>query len=142
MRKNDWNGDSKRSASSIANFIIDGFSCTTLQASGDPVRQRSVLPIDNAVVFDFKPGIDAGAENLSRRGEDARFADDRPAAQRRRDIQERMAERGEGETRADVARRLDQPEIYGPESYEIGSETDPDARPQFEEDWLEDDPGE
>ena len=25
---------------------------------------------DNAVVFDFKPGIDAGAENLARRGED------------------------------------------------------------------------
>ena len=28
---------------------------------------------DDAVVFDFKPGIDAGAENLARRGEDSRF---------------------------------------------------------------------
>ena len=28
---------------------------------------------DNAVVFDFKPGIDAGAEMLGRRGEDQRF---------------------------------------------------------------------
>ena len=28
---------------------------------------------DNAVVFDFKPGIDAGAENLARRGEDQRL---------------------------------------------------------------------
>src|SRR4249919_61784 len=43
---------------------------------------------DNAVVFDFKPGIDAGVEILSRRGEDQRFADDRPAAHRRRAIQE------------------------------------------------------
>ena len=33
---------------------------------------------DNAVVFDFKPGIDAGAEMLGRRGEDQRF-DESPA---------------------------------------------------------------
>ena len=61
---------------------------------------------DNAVVFDFKPGIDAGAEMLGRRGEDHRFAEDRPAAQRRRDIDEAMPERSEFETRADVARKL------------------------------------
>ena len=36
---------------------------------------------DNAVVFDFKPGVDAGAENLARRGEDQRF--DGEAAGRR-----------------------------------------------------------
>jgi GTP-binding protein len=35
---------------------------------------------DNAVVFDFKPGIDAGAEMLGRRGEDQRFEEKRPAA--------------------------------------------------------------
>ena len=35
---------------------------------------------DNAVVFDFKPGIDAGAEMLGRRGEDQRFDESRPAA--------------------------------------------------------------
>jgi len=62
---------------------------------------------DDAVVFDFKPGIDAGAENLARRGEDQRFDEQRPAARRRRAIQEAMPDRGEGETRADVARRLD-----------------------------------
>jgi len=89
---------------------------------------------DNAVVFDFKPGIDAGVEILSRRGEDQRFADDRPAAHRRRAIQEGLPERGEGETRADVARRLDKPETYGPQSYEVGSAEDPD--------WAENDPGE
>jgi GTP-binding protein len=101
-------------------------------------------PTENAVVFDFKPGIDAGAENLSRRGEDDRFHEARPAAARRREIQEHMDERAEGETRADVARRLDQPGVYGPSSFEIGSEEDPDAKPapSFDDDWLEDDPGE
>ena len=61
----------------------------------------------NAVVFDFKPGIDAGAQTLGRRGEDERLREDRPAADRRRAIQEAMPERGETEVRADVARRLD-----------------------------------
>jgi GTP-binding protein len=64
---------------------------------------------DNAVVFDFRPGIDAGVEMLGRRGEDQRFDESRPAAQRRREIEEAMAERAEGETRADVARRRDRP---------------------------------
>ncbi|KRB77128.1 GTPase CgtA [Nocardioides sp. Root190] len=116
---------------------------TKLVAMG-AVEGDSVLigPTDNSVVFDFKPGIDAGAENLSRRGEDDRFAEDRPAATRRRDIQENMDDRAEGETRADVARRLDQPEIYGPSSFEIGSEEDPDVvRAVEEEAWAEDDPG-
>jgi GTP-binding protein len=63
---------------------------------------------ENAVVFDFKPGLDAGAEMLGRRGEDQRFAESRPAASRRRAIEEAMPERGETETRADVARRLDE----------------------------------
>ncbi len=60
---------------------------------------------DNAVVFDFKPMMSAGAEILSRRGEDQRFDEMRPAARRRREIDEAMATRAEGETRADVARR-------------------------------------
>lgn len=87
---------------------------------------------DNAVVFDFKPGIEAGAEMLGRRGEDQRFDESRPAARRRRVIDELMDERDENETRADVARRIDRP--GGPTSYEIGSAEDPD--------WAEDDPGE
>ena len=88
---------------------------------------------DNAVVFDFKPGIEAGAEMLGRRGEDQRFDESRPAARRRRAIDEAMGERSDTETRADVARRLDRPETYGPSSYEIGGADDPD--------WAEDDPG-
>jgi GTP-binding protein len=74
-------------------------------AEGDPVLIGD--PAD-AVVFDFKPGIDAGAQMLGRRGEDQRFAEDRPAAERRRAIDEAMSERAETEVRADVARRLDE----------------------------------
>ncbi|WP_148614363.1 GTPase ObgE [Nocardioides rubriscoriae] len=88
---------------------------------------------DNSVVFDFKPGLDAGAENLARRGEDVRMREERAAVGRRRAIQENMPDRSETETRADVARRLDKPEVYGPTSYEIGSADDPD--------WAEEDPG-
>jgi GTPase len=91
---------------------------------------------DNSVVFDFKPGIEAGAEMLGRRGEDQRFDEQRPAHARRREIQEGMEDRGENETRADVARRIDQTARssgIGPMSYEIGSADDPD--------WAEDDPG-
>lgn len=40
---------------------------------------------EDAVVFDFAPQIDAGAELLSRRGEDQRLESDRPAMQRRRE---------------------------------------------------------
>jgi GTPase len=71
---------------------------------GDPVL---IGDPTNAVVFDFKPGLDAGAEMLGRRGEDQRFTESRPAAHRRRAIDEAMPERDEVETRADVARRLD-----------------------------------
>ncbi len=88
---------------------------------------------DNSVVFDFKPSILAGAEMLGRRGEDQRFDPSRPARLRRIEIDEAMEEREEGETRADVARRLRSREQAssgaGPTSYEIGSADDPD--------WLE-----
>ncbi len=86
---------------------------------------------DDAVVFDFKPSIEAGAEMLGRRGEDQRFDEDRPAARRRREIEEAMPERGEHETRADVARRIDQRRSKprtGPLSYEIGGPDDPDRQ--------------
>jgi GTP-binding protein len=63
--------------------------------------------VENAVVFDFRPMMEAGAEVLSRRGEDQRFEDSRPAAQRRRAIDTAYGARAEGESRADVARRHD-----------------------------------
>ncbi len=90
---------------------------------------------DNAVVFDFKPMLSAGAEILGRRGEDQRLEEMRPAARRRREIEEAMEQRGEGETRADVARRV-----------RAGHE-DPDdehhpavRRPDADWGWDEDDP--
>jgi len=85
---------------------------------------------DNAVVFDFRPGIDAGVEMLDRRGEDQRFEESRPAERRRREIDTAMPDRAEVEARADVARRIDGAKrggrAGGPTSYEIGSEDDPD----------------
>ncbi|HEY9563209.1 MAG TPA: GTPase ObgE [Nocardioides sp.] len=87
---------------------------------------------DNAVVFDFKPGIEAGAEMLGRRGEDERLREERPSATRRRDIEEGMPHRGENETRADVARKITRGGHSGPVSYEVGSAEDPD--------WNESDP--
>jgi GTPase len=61
----------------------------------------------DAVVFDFKPMVDAGETVLSsRRGEDERFAEERTSVARRRAIEAAYADREEGETRADVARRL------------------------------------
>jgi GTP-binding protein len=80
-------------------------------AEGDAVM---IGPEDDAVVFDFKPMVDAGASALGagahgggRRGEDARFEEERPAARRRRAIDAAFDEREEGEARADVARRED-----------------------------------
>ncbi len=100
---------------------------------GDPVV---IGALNNSVVFDFRPGIEAGAEMLGRRGEDQRFDESRPAAQRRREIDEAMDERAENETRADVARRVDGSKKsrtrtqtssgIGPMSYEIGTSDDPD----------------
>ena len=76
---------------------------------------------DNAVVFDFQPGLDAGAELLGRRGEDQRF-DARPArlpsAAARSTRRCRPAR--EEETRADVARRLGHPDL---------ADEEPDDRP-------------
>ena len=40
---------------------------------------------EHAVIFDFAPQIDIGAEILSSRGHDQRLTEDRPAAQRRRE---------------------------------------------------------
>ena len=87
---------------------------------------------DNAVVFDFRPMVATGAELLGRRGEDARLEESRPSAQRRRDIDTAMGARGEGETRADVARRRDREDT--------GSD-EPTGRQEPDFGWTEDDPG-
>ena len=99
-------------------------------AEGDTVV---IGPEDSAVVFDFKPMVDAGASVLGdRRGEDARFNEERPSVRRRRAIDAAYAERGEGEARADVARR----------QTPVERSEDP-AQPGWEQGtvWAEDDPG-
>jgi GTP-binding protein len=87
---------------------------------------------DNAVVFDFRPMVETGAELLGRRGEDARLEESRPAAQRRKDIDAAMATRGEHETRADVARRIG---VVDPGQDTVVHRADRDWG------WTEDDPG-
>jgi GTPase len=96
---------------------------------------------DHAVVFDFRPGVDAGVEMLGRRGEDQRFEASRPAARRRREIDAAMPDRADAEARADVARRIDQARRggSGPLSYEIGSSDDPDKTDKPDKPGVESD---
>ncbi len=91
---------------------------------------------ENAVVFDFKPMVDAGASILgSRRGQDVRFREDRPAVDRRKSIDAEFPERAEHEARADVARRLATGDgVELDELREVGGEDDPWG-------WDDDDPG-
>ncbi len=135
VRQTDFSNDE------AVGFLADRFNRLGIEErlvalgaeEGDAVL---IGPEHNSVVFDFKPGIEAGAEMLGRRGEDQRFDESRPARQRRRDIDEAMDDRGENETRADVARRLDRSKKgpaetsnssgVGPMAYEIGSADDPD----------------
>ena len=58
----------------------------------DRLLELGALPGDgvaiggaNAVIFDFAPQIDIGAEILNPRGQDHRLAEERPAAERRRE---------------------------------------------------------
>ncbi|MDX2919066.1 MULTISPECIES: GTPase ObgE [Streptomyces] len=63
--------------------------------AGDGV---AIGPEDNAVVFDWEPTMQSGAEMLGRRGEDHRMEAPRPAAQRRKD---REAERDDAQKEYD-----------------------------------------
>ncbi|AWL88499.1 GTPase CgtA [Streptomyces sp. TSRI0445] len=63
--------------------------------AGDGV---AIGPEDNAVVFDWEPTMQSGAEMLGRRGEDHRMEAPRPAAQRRKD---RVAERDDAQKEYD-----------------------------------------
>ena len=100
-------------------------------AEGDAVL---IGHADNAVVFDFRPMVQTGAELLGRRGEDSRFEESRPAAVRRREIEAAMAGKADHETRADVARRIGVTDPDEPVADET-SATSGDFG------WDEDDPG-
>ncbi len=92
---------------------------------------------DNSVVFDFKPGIDAGAQMLGRRGEDQRFSESRMATHRRRAIDAEMPNRAEGETRADVARRYD--EEHGLTGVDFGDDDHESSADESRDDRFGDD---
>ncbi len=100
-------------------------------------------PEDDAVVFDFRPMMDAGASVLgSRRGEDNRFEEERPSVRRRRSIDAAYSERAEGEARADVARRVaageaagdDEPTAVVWDQEGVWGENEPSTQPDPQED--------
>ena len=106
VRQTDFSNDE------AVGFLADrlnrlGVEERLLQLGAEEGDTVLIGPEDDAVVFDFKPMLEAGVAVLGRRGEDVRFDEARPAARRRRAIQDAMPDRSEGETRADVARRLD-----------------------------------
>ena len=131
VRQTDFSNDE------AVGFLADrlnrlGVEDKLLQLGAEEGDTVLIGDVDNAVVFDFKPMMQAGAELLSRRGEDQRFEEQRAAAQRRRAIDEAYRSREPGETRADVARRL-------AAAGEI--ELDEEARAELDLGWDEDDPG-
>ncbi len=87
VRQTDFSNDE------AVGFLADrlnrlGVEARLLQLGAEEGDTVLIGDPNNAVVFDFKPGIDAGAENLARRGEDTRLMEKRPAVGRRRAIQE------------------------------------------------------
>jgi GTP-binding protein len=58
---------------------------------------------DNAVVFDFAPQIEVGAEILASRGDDQRLHEPRPAARRRRELDAAYHARKEAERLTQLA---------------------------------------
>jgi GTPase len=78
----------------FANAEAVGYLADRLNRIGieDRLLQLGAQPGDgvaiggaNAVIFDFAPQIEIGSEILSRRGEDQRLTEERPAARRRRE---------------------------------------------------------
>ena len=79
----------------------------------------------DAVVFDFAPQVDVGAEILSRRGEDQRFTEARPAVRRRRQKDAAYhadAEEEDGYVFASLDHSDDAPELEALESEDAGSD--------------------
>jgi GTPase len=61
-----------------------GIEDRLLELGAQPGDGVAIGGVD-AVIFDFVPQVEIGAEILSRRGEDQRLIEERPAAQRRRE---------------------------------------------------------
>jgi GTP-binding protein len=81
---------------------------TTLLDLGARAGDGVAIGGANAVVFDFAPQVETGAEILSRRGEDQRLEEDRPAVQRRRARDRAYHADSEVADESDVGRHADE----------------------------------
>lgn len=97
---------------------------------------------EDAVIFDFAPQIDTGAEILSRRGEDQRLMTERPAATRRRaeDEQYHEARAERGVVGRDSTGRSWRAVDYALTGLDEDERTGPKVDPQalWDEDWQDD----
>ncbi len=116
---------------------------TKLAAMGAVAGDAVAIGGEDAVVFDFAPQVETGAELLSRRGEDQRLMHERPSATRRReeDIEYHAARAESGQVGRDTTGT----------SWRAGRAIDLDAEREqakgsdfgdFSEDFSEDDAGE
>ena len=105
----------------FANAEAVGYLADRLNRIGieDRLLELGALPGDgvaiggaNAVIFDFAPQIEIGAEILSRRGEDQRLTEERPAARRRREKD--RAYHADGEVAEDQPAESDEAAEEGP----------------------------
>ncbi|MFD7746116.1 GTPase ObgE [Streptomyces sp. NPDC059698] len=97
VRQTDFNNDE------AVGYLADrlnrlGVEAALMKAGARAGDGVAIGSEDNAVVFDWEPTVQAGAEMLGRRGEDHRLEEPRPAAQRRRD---REAERDDAQKEYD-----------------------------------------
>ncbi|CAM5710789.1 MULTISPECIES: GTPase ObgE [Streptomyces] len=97
VRQTDFNNDEAVGylADRLSRLGVEDELVKAGARAGDGV---AIGPEDNAVVFDWEPTMQAGAEMLGRRGEDHRMEAPRPAAQRRKD---REAERDDAQKEYD-----------------------------------------
>ena len=100
---------------------------------------------EDAVIFDFAPQIDTGAEILSRRGEDQRLMHERPSATRRRaeDAEYHAAREDHGVVGRDTTGRSWRAVDYaltGLDEDERGEGSTVDPQQLWDQDWDDDDP--
>jgi GTPase len=105
----------------FANAEAVGYLADRLNRIGieDRLLELGALPGDgvaiggaDAVIFDFAPQIEIGAEILSRRGADQRLTEERPAARRRREKD--RAYHADGEASEDQTAESDEAAEAGP----------------------------
>lgn len=109
-----------------------------LAAGAQPHDAVAIGAGEHPVIFDFAPQVEAGAEILSRRGEDQRLADARGAVRRRRERD--AAYRAEREALMGSARGADWRRVRGARLDEIRAEAADGGDVEVEVEWAEGDP--